>query len=95
MINETITVAQMIDFLNGALALDPAGVTALMACGAQTNEAMIPHPSIQVTEENGEYFIHPFGFFIGAFGFREDNFTAICYEIEPDGLITAFMRTPK
>lgn len=84
--------------LNEALEADPLAVRRMMECSVIVNRTLAEHPTIQVgltVPESEEYFsMRPLGLINGLFGADEDSWGFIAMELDAEGGIVRFLRTP-
>ena len=85
MINETISIDNVIEYLNSVLDADPLALRALLCAFVPCNDRLAKHPTAIVSAEWIEGpTIGLMGLINGMFGISEDNYAAICYKIDTD-----------
>lgn len=89
--NKTISVDQVIGYLNELLESDGPAVVSLITNRVPCNEKMGTHPSVQVGFQQGGYTVGLMGVLNGLFGVKEDGKGLIRYIVE-DGYIIRFER---
>jgi hypothetical protein len=92
-IKQTVTVDEVITFLNELIALDKPAIAALLDNHVPCNEALANHQTVQVSAQHGGWHVGLLGIINGLFGVDDTNWGAICYEFE-DGDLIRFKRTP-
>ena len=94
MIKETISIDEVIEFLNEASACDADAITQLVTQRVMCSEGLANHPSIQVrkADHNGFYSVGFLGVLNGLFGIDEDGWGPIC-AIAGEYKIEGFTRT--
>jgi len=96
MLKETVSVTEVLEFLNAALRIDRAAVSGLIETRVPCNSEMADHPTIQVQAKPGglEPKVGFLGFLNGLFGSDEEGWGVISIEVADDGRILQFFRTP-
>ncbi len=101
MIRHEATIDEVIEFLNDALDIDQAGMSALVNTRVPCSSDMAAHPSIQVGQRDGEIttgepaIVYQFGLLgvlNGIFGTDEHGYGPIAAIVREDGLVTEFQR---
>jgi len=76
-IKESITLDEAIELLSEAGRLDPIAMAALIDNRVGCNEFLVDHPTIQVVEDDGKYYVGLLGVINGLFGIDEKGNGAI------------------
>lgn len=84
---ESITVDQLIVFLNGLLNSDKPAIAALIANRVPCNQVLADHPSVQVMSQHGGYHVGLLGIINGMFGVDEHGRGSIRCVFEKGNLI--------
>jgi hypothetical protein len=99
MIKETLDVEATLAFLNELTALDPKAMEALVGLRAPCNEALLNHPTVQVTDYHDDKIprVGILGLLNGLFGTYEDGpkkgWGPIAAYWEKDGTFKGFRPT--
>ena len=95
MIRETISIDDVVEYLNSVLEADPLALRALLCTFIPCSKKLAKHPTAIVSPEWWEGFtIGTMGLINGMFGISEDNYAAISYKIDTDtNRIIGFYRT--
>ncbi len=78
MIKETVTVTEVIDYLNEITELDRSAILAIFTNRVKCNEKLANHPTVQIGESNGDFTVGILGILNGLFGVDENNWGPIC-----------------
>jgi len=73
MLKETVTVDEVIEFLNEVLAIDGDAICNLVETRVACNAALANHPTVQVSPQDGNYTVGLLGILNGIFGTDEDG----------------------
>lgn len=92
-IKESITINEVIDFLNELADADPAAILALVQNRVPCNRAMANHPTVQVQVTGKIYMVGPLGILNGAFGVDENNYGPITVTVDDSSGDIVFTRT--
>ena len=85
MISETISIDDVVEYLNSVLEADPLALRALLCTFIPCNKKLAKHPTAVVNPAWHEgYTIGVIGLINGMFGVGEDNYPAICYKIDTE-----------
>ena len=82
MLKESITIKEVIDFLNDALHTDSKAVTELFFDRKKCNAGMANHKTIQCGMIRGESYVGVLGLLNGMFGIDENGYGTIMMMIE-------------
>lgn len=93
MINESVTIEQVLKLLNELVKLDPDCVAFLVEGRVSCNEAIANHPTVQVSDYAGSPSVGLLGILNGIFGIDEKGYGPISAYFEDDGTLTKFTRT--
>jgi len=94
MIKESVTIDEVVAFLNEALALDKQAISQFLNRRVSVNDAILNHPTIQCRVKDSQGSLNLVGLINGLFGTDDRGFGAICYiAVEED--ILKFERYPK
>jgi hypothetical protein len=77
---ESITLRDVVDFLNAALQSDRIGISNLFLRRVTVNRTLAEHPTLQVAREQGNFYTSPLGLLNGLFGRAPDGKGAIWYD---------------
>ena len=84
MIHKTVSFQEVIDVLNGALALDREAVEVLVEQRVPCNEALADHPTIQVQGDDSGAAVGLLGVLNGLFGTDEEGWGPIAAVFDDD-----------
>jgi len=87
-VKQSITVTEMVTFLNQVLELDPIAISELFEHGEPCNEA-----AVDMVVTSAENTIRPLGLINGMFWEDGDTIGAIARVVEDDGTISRFEET--
>lgn len=93
MLNQSVSVDQVIDYLNSLVEADKPAVGALFANRVPCNQAMADHPTAIVYSQNGGWHIGLMGIINGMFGL-DKGLGPIAYVFD-NGDLVGFTRTIK
>jgi len=96
MLKESISVDEVIAFLNELLEIDRPAIAALIANRVPCNERMLEHPTVQVQPQHGGYHVGMLGILNGLFGTFEEGRLAAwgpIMTIWDNGTLIGFKRT--
>ena len=88
------TVDEAISVLNTVLEADPEATRYLIEGRVICNEALAAHPTVQVGEVNGRYYVGLLGVINSLFGVDEREWGFIAAEYDDAGRLQRFIRTP-
>lgn len=74
MIKETVTLNEVIDFLNELVEVDAPAVAALIANRVPCNEQLADHPTVQCGAQHGGFHVGMLGILNGLFGIHEGEY---------------------
>ncbi len=89
-----VTVDQVVELLNAALALDDVAITNLLQTRVACNKKLAEHQTIQVglqPHSEKEYEVGILGLINGMFGIDEESWGAIAAELDPAGHVHRFL----
>jgi len=84
MTKESVTIDDVIAYLNELVALDKPAMAALIANRVPCNQQMADHPTAQVHAQHGGFFIGLIGIINGMFGVNVDGWGPITWIFEED-----------
>jgi len=90
MIKDTVSVDEIIDFLNELLVLDRDAIQELTVTHVPCNEYLATHATVQVqicVNENNKYWVGMLGILNGLFGIRDDGYGQIVAVFDNGSLI--------
>lgn len=73
MVKESVTIDEVIEFLNEILAVDEDAIYDLVETRVACNPALANHPTVQVSLQDGKYTVGLLGILNGIFGTDEDG----------------------
>lgn len=82
MIKESVTIDEMVTFLNEFLSLDPQATSEFLNRRILVNDLVVNHPTIQCRVKDNQGSINLIGLLNGLFGIDEKGYGALCYVIE-------------
>lgn len=93
-IKQTVTIDEVITYLDELIALDKPAIVALLANRVPCNEALANHETVQVSAQYGGWHVGLLGLINGLFGIDETNWGPICCEFDDTDDLIRFKRTP-
>jgi len=73
MIRNSVTIDEVIQFLNEVTEIDRSAMTALLETRVPCNQALADHPTVQVQASNGQNSVGFLGILNGLFGVFDDE----------------------
>lgn len=99
MIKETVSLENIIAFLNNLLLCDPKAIESLINTRVECNEALADHRTVQVAQVGHIYEVGILGILNGIFGIHEEGslnrYGELCIVYDDAGKIVRFGRTSK
>ena len=93
MMLEHVAIDDVVHYLNEILALDSTAVSAMLNNRVRCNQALADHPTVQVGEADGGFYVGLLGIINGMFGAYDDDYSGpICCEFD-NGTPIRFRRT--
>jgi len=94
-IKESITIDEIVNFLNELLEIDRSAIAVLLANRTSCNEELAKHPSVQVMAQNGGYNVGMFGILNGLFGTFADGWGSMQYIVDDNRNLLRFERVKR
>ena len=89
---ESITVNEVVEFLNHLLTIDRKTITSLIKHKIECNKNLFKHPSVQVLKTKDKYLVSMLGILNGMFGVDNNGYGQITACFEND-IIIKFVKT--
>ena len=87
MIKQSVTLDDLVNYLNELINIDKAAIAALINNRVPCNEQLAEHPTVQVLPQNDSHYVGLFGILNGLFGIHEDERGPIAYILEDGDLV--------
>lgn len=87
MIKQSVTVDEVIAYLNELIDIDRVAIAALIANRVPCNEELAKHPTVQVYAQHGGYLVGMLGILNGLFGICDDGRGPIAFVFKDGSLL--------